>query len=167
LAFVLNFIPTIGSIVASIPPVLVALVQFAPEIWPAVAVAGALFVIQQTLGNFFAPKIYGDRLNLSPVVILLFLLFWGAVGRRRRAARGAHRRRHPDRPVPRARPRAAGRPHGLRQEMRAEKNPRRPPRFPDFAGASGWHIGEAPPCCPSTPSGTNSPPRSGARGGSS
>ena len=77
LAFVLNFIPTIGSIVASIPPVLVALVQFAPEIWPAGAVAGALFVIQQTLGNFIAPKIYGDRLNLSPVVILLFLLFWG------------------------------------------------------------------------------------------
>ncbi len=77
LAFVLNFIPTVGSIAASIPPVLVALVQFAPEIWPAVAAAGVLFVIQQTLGNFIAPKVYGDRLNLSPVVILLFLVFWG------------------------------------------------------------------------------------------
>ena len=77
LAFVLNFIPTIGSIVASIPPVLMALAQFAPEIWPAVGVALALFVIQQTLGNFIAPKVYGDRLNLSPVVILLFLVFWG------------------------------------------------------------------------------------------
>ena len=73
LAFVLNFIPTIGSIVASIPPVLMALAQHAPELWPAVA----LFVIQQTLGNFIAPKVYGDRLNLSPVVILLFLVFWG------------------------------------------------------------------------------------------
>lgn len=77
LAFVLNFIPTIGSIVASIPPVLMALVQHAPNFWPAVGVALALFVIQQTLGNFIAPKVYGDRLNLSPVVILLFLVFWG------------------------------------------------------------------------------------------
>ena len=77
LAFVLNFIPTLGSIVASIPPVLMALAQFAPDAWPAVGVAATLFVIQQTLGNFIAPKIYGDRLNLSPVVILLFLVFWG------------------------------------------------------------------------------------------
>ena len=77
LAFVLNFIPTLGSIVASIPPVLMALAQFAPSFWPAVGVAAVLFVIQQTLGNFIAPKVYGDRLNLSPVVILLFLVFWG------------------------------------------------------------------------------------------
>ena len=54
-----------------------ALAQFAPSFWPAVGVAAALFVIQQTLGNFIAPKVYGDRLNLSPVVILLFLVFWG------------------------------------------------------------------------------------------
>ncbi len=77
LAFVLNFIPTIGSIVASIPPVLTALAQHAPDLWPAAATAGVLFAIQQTLGNFIAPKVYGDRLNLSPVVILLFLVFWG------------------------------------------------------------------------------------------
>lgn len=77
LAFVLNFIPTLGSIVASLPPVLMALAQFAPDVWPAVGVAATLFAIQQTLGNFIAPKIYGDRLNLSPVVILLFLVFWG------------------------------------------------------------------------------------------
>ena len=77
LAFVLNFVPTLGSIVASIPPVLMALVQYAPSFWPAIGVAAVLFVIQQTLGNLIAPKIYGDRLNLSPVVILLFLVFWG------------------------------------------------------------------------------------------
>lgn len=76
LAFLLNFIPTIGSIVASIPPVLMALVQHSPEIWPAVLTALVLLVIQMGLGNFVAPKIYGDRLNLSPVVILLFLVFW-------------------------------------------------------------------------------------------
>ena len=77
LAFVLNFIPTLGSIVASIPPVLMAIAQHAPDLWPAAGVALVLFLIQQTLGNFIAPKVYGDRLNLSPVVILLFLLFWG------------------------------------------------------------------------------------------
>ncbi len=77
LAFLLNFIPTIGSIVASIPPVLMALVQYAPDLWPAVGTALALLVIQNVLGNFIAPKVYGDRLNLSPVVVLLFLVFWG------------------------------------------------------------------------------------------
>ncbi len=77
LAFVLNFIPTLGSIIASLPPVLMALVQHAPDIWPAAGVALVLAAIQMTLGNFIAPKIYGERLNLSPVVILLFLLFWG------------------------------------------------------------------------------------------
>ena len=77
LAFFLNFIPTLGSIIASLPPVLMALVQHAPDIWPAAGVALVLAAIQMTLGNFIAPKIYGERLNLSPVVILLFLLFWG------------------------------------------------------------------------------------------
>ena len=76
LAFVLNFIPTIGSIVASIPPILIALVQGSPDIWPAVLTALVLLVIQMGLGNFVAPKVYGDRLNLSRVVILLFLVFW-------------------------------------------------------------------------------------------
>ena len=77
LAFLLNFIPTIGSIVASLPPVLMAVVQHYPDLWPAAGVALVLLAIQMTLGNLVAPKIYGDRLNLSPVVILLFLVFWG------------------------------------------------------------------------------------------
>jgi len=77
LAFVLNFIPTLGSIIASIPPILMALVQHYPAVWPVVAVALALTAIQMVLGNIIAPKVFGDRLNLSPVVILLFLVFWG------------------------------------------------------------------------------------------
>lgn len=84
LAFVLNFIPNIGSIVASIPPVLVAMVQYYPSFWPAVATGFTLLAIQQTIGNFIAPKVLGDSLDLSPVVILLALLFfgwmWGIVG---------------------------------------------------------------------------------------
>lgn len=77
LAFILNFIPTLGSIVASIPPILLAFVQYYPSIWPAVITLVAITFIQMTIGNFIAPKVLGDRLHLSPVVILLSLLFWG------------------------------------------------------------------------------------------
>ncbi|MDA0991534.1 MAG: AI-2E family transporter [Verrucomicrobia bacterium] len=77
LAFFLNFIPTIGSIVASVPPILLALVQFYPLAWPAVATAVALLTIQMVIGNGVAPKVMGDKLNLSPVVVLLSLIFWG------------------------------------------------------------------------------------------
>ena len=77
LAFFLNFIPTIGSIVASIPPIIVALVQFYPEFLPAIITAIAVISIQMVIGNGIAPKVLGDQLNLSPVVVLLTLLFWG------------------------------------------------------------------------------------------
>ena len=77
MAFFLNFIPTVGSIVASIPPILLALVQFYPSIWPGVLTLISLLTIQLSIGNGIAPKVLGDQLNLSPVVILLSLLFWG------------------------------------------------------------------------------------------
>jgi predicted PurR-regulated permease PerM len=77
LAFFLNFIPTVGSILASIPPVLLALVQFYPSLWPAVITLLAVTTIQMGMGNALAPKVMGDQLNLSPVVVLLSLLFWG------------------------------------------------------------------------------------------
>ena len=80
MAFVLNFIPTIGSIVASVPPVLMALIQYAPEsYWPAVIVALALLTIQMTIGNVIAPRVLGEHMNLSPEVVLISLLFWGWV----------------------------------------------------------------------------------------
>jgi predicted PurR-regulated permease PerM len=77
LAFFLNFIPTLGSIVASIPPILLALIQYYPSPWPGVITLLAILAIQMTIGNLIAPKILGDRLHLSPVVILVSLLFWG------------------------------------------------------------------------------------------
>ncbi len=78
LAFMLNFIPTLGSILASIPPILVALVQYAPDnYWKAIVTLIALLSIQMVIGNGIAPKLFGDRLNLSPVIVLLSLLFWG------------------------------------------------------------------------------------------
>ncbi|MBL3540152.1 AI-2E family transporter [Aminivibrio sp.] len=79
LAFILNFIPTVGSIVASIPPILVALVQFYPSYMPAVVTALVLLTIQVTIGNFITPKVMGDRLNLSPVAVLISLLFWSLI----------------------------------------------------------------------------------------
>jgi AI-2 transport protein TqsA len=75
--FLLNFIPTVGSAIATIPPVLVALVEGYPSFWPAVIVLVLLLVIQQTMGSFIEPKLMGNSLNLSPVVILLSLVFWG------------------------------------------------------------------------------------------
>jgi AI-2 transport protein TqsA len=77
LAFFLNFIPTLGSIMASIPPILLALVQYYPQVWPAVTTALVLTTIQMVIGNGVAPKVMGDKLNLSPVVVLLSLIFWG------------------------------------------------------------------------------------------
>ena len=77
LAFLFNFIPTVGSIVATIPPVLLALVQFYPNLWMAGVVLGVLTLIHQLIGNFIEPKLMGENLNLSPVVILLSLVFWG------------------------------------------------------------------------------------------
>ncbi|MEE9367351.1 MAG: AI-2E family transporter [Pontiella sp.] len=84
LAFFLNFIPSIGSILASIPPILLSIVQYYPSIWTPVITAVVLLLIQMTMGNVLEPKIMGDSLNLSPVVILLSLVFfgwmWGMVG---------------------------------------------------------------------------------------
>lgn len=84
LAFFLNFIPSIGSIIASIPPILLAVVQFYPSFWMPLFTAVALLLIQMLMGNMVEPKIMGESLNLSPVVILLSLVFfgwlWGIVG---------------------------------------------------------------------------------------
>jgi AI-2 transport protein TqsA len=78
LTFILNFIPTFGSIVASIPPVLVALVSFVNPIW-AGALALVLVGIQTVIGNVIEPKLVSKELDLSPVVILLSLVYWGWV----------------------------------------------------------------------------------------
>jgi predicted PurR-regulated permease PerM len=79
LAFVLNFIPTLGSIAASVPPILVAIVQYYPNPTPAVLTSLALLAIQFTIGNILTPKIMGDTLDLSPVIILISLMFWGII----------------------------------------------------------------------------------------
>ncbi|GHS90021.1 pheromone autoinducer 2 transporter [Synergistales bacterium] len=79
LTFVLNFIPTVGSIIATIPPVLMAMFQFSPSYFRPIMVLLSLWAIQLTIGNIITPKVVGDRLDLSPVLILLSLLFWGMI----------------------------------------------------------------------------------------
>ncbi len=77
LAFLFNYVPTLGSIVAAVPPVLLALVQFG--VWRAVLVAVGYVVINIVLGNFLEPYLYGRRLGLSTLVVFLSLVFWGWV----------------------------------------------------------------------------------------
>ena len=77
LAFLLSFIPSVGIVAASIPPVLLAFVQFYPNFWVAVGIAAALLIIHQIIGGLIEPKVMGDNLNLSPMVVLLSLVFWG------------------------------------------------------------------------------------------
>lgn len=74
-AFLLNYIPTVGSIIAAIPPVLVALLLLG--LGPAIGVMVGYFVINMVIGNIIEPRLMGATLGLSPTVILLSLLFWG------------------------------------------------------------------------------------------
>jgi len=78
LIFLLNFIPTIGSIIATIFPALITLVQF-DSLGPFFLVAGGLTSIQILIGNILEPRFTGTTLNLSPTIILLNLSLWGAI----------------------------------------------------------------------------------------
>jgi predicted PurR-regulated permease PerM len=76
-AFLFNYIPNIGSIVAAVGPVLLAVVQFGPG--RAVAVAAGYVVINVVFGNGVEPMLLGRRLGLSVLVVFLSLVFWGWV----------------------------------------------------------------------------------------
>lgn len=76
-AFLLNFIPTIGSLIAAIPAVLLALVQIGPG--AALAVALGFLVVNVTFGNIIEPNVMGRTLGLSTLVVFLSLVFWGWV----------------------------------------------------------------------------------------
>ena len=70
----LNFIPYVGSLVAVAPPIILALLD---NVWTGLAVAILLMAIQQVIGTFVEPRMAGRRLNVSPLLILLSLFFWG------------------------------------------------------------------------------------------
>ena len=77
LAFLLNFIPSIGSILAAIPAVLTALVQFGPG--KAIATALGFIAVNIVIGSLTEPRFMGRELGLSTLVVFLSLVFWGWV----------------------------------------------------------------------------------------
>lgn len=83
LTFLLNYIPTIGSIIATVPPVLMA-VFFFGSIGPALGIAGLLTAVNVAIGNFVEPKLMGKGLGLSQLLVFFSLFFgswlWGIPG---------------------------------------------------------------------------------------
>ena len=75
--FALNFIPNIGSIAIGIVVTLFSLVQFWPDPTPIIATGLVMLGINIILGSIIDPNIMGDRLGLSPLVVILSLLIWG------------------------------------------------------------------------------------------
>ena len=77
LAFLFNFIPTLGSIVAAVPAVMLAIVQFGPG--RAAVIAAGYLAVNIIFGNGIEPTLMGRRLGLSTLVVFSSLVFWGWV----------------------------------------------------------------------------------------
>jgi predicted PurR-regulated permease PerM len=76
LTFLLNFIPYLGSIIATALPTVIAFLQFNSP-WAAVWLLLILILVQNVLGSIIEPKIQGHQLNLSPLLVLISVMFWG------------------------------------------------------------------------------------------
>jgi len=79
LAFILNFIPNVGSIIATLLPLPIILVQ--PEISLLTIILAVVLpgTIQMVVGNVVEPKLLGDSLELHPITVLMSLIFWGII----------------------------------------------------------------------------------------
>ncbi len=75
LAFLLNFVPTVGSIIAAVPPVLLALVQLGLQ--EALLASLGFLVVNIGVGNFLEPRVMGRGLGISTLAVFLSLLLWG------------------------------------------------------------------------------------------
>ena len=78
LIFLLNFIPTIGSLIATVFPAVFCLLQFG-DFTPSILVLLIVGGIQVLVGNVLEPKLVGNSLNISPLVAILSLTFWGSI----------------------------------------------------------------------------------------
>lgn len=79
LIFLLNFIPTVGSIIATLFPAVIALAQSPDGIYLSLTVLVLIGALQVFIGNVIEPRLMGTSLNLSPIVILFNLAFWGYI----------------------------------------------------------------------------------------
>jgi len=79
LAFIFNFIPSIGSVIITLLTIVMAVLQFYPHYLGIVYVAVLMVLIQTVMGNILDPRLQGNQLNLSPFVILVSLVFWGYI----------------------------------------------------------------------------------------
>ena len=77
IAFVMNFIPTIGSIFSCLITIVFALLQFWPSLLPVVIISVVLIGANTLFGNIIEPKIQGENLGLSPFIIIVALSIWG------------------------------------------------------------------------------------------
>jgi len=77
IAFLLNYIPNIGSIIAAVPTMLLALVQLGVGgmIWTGIG----YFIVNMVMGNIVEPRIMGQGLGLSTLVVFLSLIIWGFI----------------------------------------------------------------------------------------
>lgn len=77
IAFLLNFVPAVGSVIAAIPAVALALIDNSPE---TAAIVTLCYVgINITIGNFLEPRVMGEGMGLSPLIVVTSLVFWGWV----------------------------------------------------------------------------------------
>ena len=78
LTVLLNFIPTIGSMLAIALPVPILLLQFQLS-WSFFVVLAITGLIQFVIGNVIEPKMMGDSMDLHPITVLICLMFWGLI----------------------------------------------------------------------------------------
>jgi len=75
LAFLMNYIPTLGSMVAGLLPILYAFLQ--KDFGTAFGVGAGILIIEQLMGNYVDPVVQGKQLSVSSLIVLVSLLFWG------------------------------------------------------------------------------------------
>lgn len=77
IAFMLNYIPNIGSIIAAVPPMLIAMIQLGPM--TSLVIAFIYMIINTVFGSIIEPRYLGRSLGLSTLVVFVSLIFWGWV----------------------------------------------------------------------------------------
>ena len=78
LTFILNFIPVIGSVIAVLLPIPIAVLQF-PDLSSVMLIILFPTIVHTIIGNILEPKIFGETFGLHPITIILSLIFWGMI----------------------------------------------------------------------------------------